>query len=224
MAVITPYRLSEEIMKLLLGSDPQAASNVTINELKISIGQVINNLLKIDYLSVNTKLGEAIPNGSVLATYDGIAYTSWKQGRSKATLPIKPLKLPRNMGVWSIYLTSDPTKEFIPLQMGQGNLIISQPMINELMGHVGYEVFGMEIVFTKDLRLLYPDDTLSMRLAVMDISQYDDWDILPILPEQEWTVKQEVFKMYSQEPIADKLVDDSVKEQANTPVRQQQQN
>ena len=58
----------------------------------------------------------------------------------------------------------------------------------------------------------------------VDISQYDDWDVLPILPEQEWTVKQEVFKMYSQEPIADKLVDDSVKEQKNTPVRQQQQN
>ena len=40
----TLYRLSEEIMNLLSGGAIQSASNVTINDVKISVGQVINQL------------------------------------------------------------------------------------------------------------------------------------------------------------------------------------
>lgn len=227
----TIYRISEEILKALSGGDIQAASNISINEIKISVGQVINQLLKIDYLKVNLKMGEMIPNGSVLGLYEGIAVTSYGTGRSKATLPIKPLKLPRNMGVYAIYpnYNESPSsvyeldKEFIPLQMGQSSLLKSQPLISDLIGQVGYETFGMELIFNKDLKLLFPNITLAMRLAIMDISQYDDWDILPILPDQEWQVKQEVIKIYSQVGVSDLLVDSSNKQQQGIPVQQQQQ-
>lgn len=224
MAVITIYRISEEILKALSGGDIQAATNISINEIKISVGQVANSLLKTEHFQINGKMGEMIPNGSVLGLYEGITPISWVNGRSKANLPIKPLKLPRNMGIWSIYLTDNPENEFIPLQMGQTNLIKSQPMINDLLGQIGYEPLGaLDIAFTKDLPQLYPGKTLSMRLAIMDISQYGDYDILPILPEQEWQIKQEVIKLYSNVGVTDKLVDPSVKQQQNIPVREQQQ-
>jgi hypothetical protein len=58
----------------------------------------------------------------------------------------------------------------------------------------------------------------------MDISQYGDYDTLPILPEMEWQVKQEVVKMFSAKKTPDVLVDSSAKEQTDIPVRQQQQN
>jgi hypothetical protein len=223
MAIVTIGRLSQEILKMLSGGEIQVAGNITQNEIKISIGQAINSLLKTEHFQVNEKMGEKIPNGSVLALYEGITPVSWVTGRSKATLPIKPLKLPRNMGVWSIFFSDDPSKEFIPLQMGQTNLIQSQPMINGLLGQIGYETLGLELNFTKDLPLLYPGKTLSMRLAVMDISQYGDWDILPVLPEQEFQIKDMVIKMYSGVGIGDRLVDATTKEQQNIPVTQQQQ-
>jgi hypothetical protein len=222
MSFPTTYRLAEEIMMLLSGGEIQAAKNVTIGEIKIAIGQVINSLLKVDYLSVNVKMGEAIPNGTAIATYDNIAVSQFKQ-RSKASLPIKPMKLPRNMGIFSVYRTLDPETEFIPLQMGQGNMLKSQPMINDLLGQVGYENFGDQLIFTKDLTLLFPSETISMRLAIMDISLYDDYDLLPILPEHELQVKQQVVQMFVGEGIADKLVDSTNKQQQNTPVREQQQ-
>jgi hypothetical protein len=53
------------------------------------------------------------------------------------------------------------------------------------MGQVGYENFGMDVIFTKDLKTLFPDIKLAMRLAIMDISMMGDFDPLPILPEQE---------------------------------------
>lgn len=224
MAVVTIYRLAEEIIKILNGGDIQLASNVSLNEAKISIGQVVNAMLKTEHFQVNEKMGEKIPNGSVLGLYEGIVPVSWYTGRSKATLPIKPIKLPRNMGIWSVYRTSDPSNEFIPLQMGQSNLIKSQPMINNLLGQIGYEPLGgMDISFTKDLPLLYPGETLSMRLAIMDISQYGDFDPLPILPEMEWEVKKEVVKLYAGEIVADKLVDSSNKMQQGVPLKNQQQ-
>lgn len=228
MAVITIYRISEEILKMLSGGNLQAASNISLNEIKISVGQVCNQLLKVEHFSINEKMGEKIPNGSVLGWYEGIEVTS-SNNRSKASLPIKPLKLPRNMGVFGVYPKTttdgyyDTDNEYIPLQLGQSGLLKSQALINDLMGQVGYETVGMELIFTKDIKKLFPNITLALRLAIMDISQYDDYTPLPILPEQEWQVKQEVIKLYSGVGVADLLVDQSNKQQQNIPVTQQKQ-
>lgn len=224
MAALTLYLLAEQSFNLIEGGDPKAASSISFNELKIACANVINKLLKVDYLQLNAGMGETIPNGSVLGLYEGITPVQWVTGRSKATLPVKPLKLPRNMGIWSIYRTSDPNNEFIPLQMGQSNLIKSQPMINDLLGQVGYESLGaMDIAFTQDLTQLFPGETLSMRLAILDATQYGDYDILPLPPEFQWDVVNEVYKLYSTQPTADKVVEATAAEQTAIPINKQAQ-
>ncbi len=223
MAAPTIYRLAEEILKIVSGGDIQASTNVSINEIKVSIGQVLNQILKTEYFSVNTKSGEAIPNGYCLATYTGIDVTQYGNGKSKATLPIKPMRLPRNMGVYSVYPSGNPDKEFIPLQLGQTSLLQSQPLLNTLLGQVGYEVKGDTIYFTKNLLQGQSSYTIDMQLAIMDVSQYGDYDPLPILPEHEWQIKQEVVKLYSQVGIADMLADATTKQQQNIPLKDQQQ-
>lgn len=226
--VVTIYRLVEEIRKILLQGEIPVAANISYGEIKVSIGQVANQLLKVEHIQVNEAMGEKIPNGSVLGWYENIEVFTWNN-KSKAELPIKPLKLPRNMGVFSIYPKYEESdnyeldKEFIPIQMGQGGLIKSQPMVNDILGQVGYEVFGNSVVFTKNIKGLYPNVKLAMRLVVMDVSLYGDYDPLPILPEQEWEIKKEVLKLYGIVGIADSLVDSSTKEQQNIPIREQKQ-
>ena len=228
MAAPTIYRLSEEILRILNGGQIDAATNVSLAEIKIAIGQVANSLLKVEYFTVNLKMGEIIPNGTVLGLYEGVSCET-SNGKSQATLPIKPQKLPRNMGVWAVYMRKELNgnyeydNELIPLQMGQGGLIKSQPLLNDLLGQVGYECFGDKLVFTKDIKSLFPDVTLAMRLAIMDVSQYGDWDALPLLPEMEFQIKQEVVKMYSEEPVADNVVDSSNTENKGLPIAQQKQ-
>lgn len=228
MAVQTIYRLAEQVLSLVEGGDPKAASSISIPEIKIACGQVINAILKTDYLTVNGSLNEVIPNGSVLGLYEGIEVIS-SNGKSQATLPIKPLKLPRNMGVWAVYpkyTTSsnyDYDNEFIPLQMGQGALIKSQPLFNDLLGQIGYECFGEKLYFTKDIKSLFPDVVLAMRLAIMDIAQYGDYDMLPLPPEYEWEVLKQVYQMYSTQPIPDKTVDATVAENKGILPNQQKQ-
>lgn len=228
MAVSTIQRMAEQAAALLEGGELAAGSSVEYSELKVALGQVINVLIKAEYFSINVKMGEVIPNGSILGFYEGVAVES-SNGKSQATLPIKPLKLPRNMGVFAVYpkYTTDSNydydKEFIPLQMGQGGLLRSQPMINDLLGQVGYECFGDKLQFTKDIKALFPDVVLAMRLAVMDISQYGDFDALPITPELESEAIMQVVKMYSSQPVVDKIVDATVKEEKTTPIREQKQ-
>lgn len=224
----TLYRLSEEIMNLLSGGAIQSASNVTINDVKISVAQVCNQLLKTEQLTINERMGEKIPNGTTLGWYEGISVSSYN-GVSRALLPIKPIKLSRNMGIFSIYPkytlngNYEFKKEWIPVQMGQLGLIDSQPLFNNLLGQVGYENFGMEIITNIDVKALFPNVVLAMRLAIMDISLYSDYEPLPILPEMEWQIKQQVVSLYSKEPLTDLVVDVTSKQQQNVPVKQQEQ-
>ncbi|MES2287386.1 MAG: hypothetical protein V4547_16960 [Bacteroidota bacterium] len=228
MGVVTIYRLAEQALSLIEGGDLKAASSLSINEIKIACGQVINAILKTDYLTINGKMGEVIPNGSVLALYENIPCET-NNGKSQATLPIKPYKLPRNMGVWGVYpkYANDQNyeydKEFIPLQMGQGSLIKSQPLLNDLLGNVGYECYGDKLYFTKDIKSLFPDVVLAIRLVIMDISQYGDYDMLPVPGEYEWDIITQVYKMYSTQPIPDKVVDATSAEKKGEPLNQQKQ-
>lgn len=224
MAVITIYRLAEQAHGLIEGGDPQAASSIGFNELKIACGQVINQMLKADYLNTNMPMGELIPNGAVLGLYENIQVVQDGTGRSKAYLPIKPLKLPRDMGVWSVYPSGQPQNEFIPIQMGQHNMLRSQPMISDLLGQVGRETLGNVVRFTQDLTNGGGTTaTVDMRLAVMDVSLYGDYDMLPVPPEWEWDILREVYKMYSTQPIPDKVVDSTQSELKGVQVNDQKQ-
>lgn len=224
MGVITRYRIAEQVFNLIEGGDPKAASSISMNEIIISVGQVANKMLKAEYFSSKTPLGETIPNGAILGLYSSISVSQDGNGFSKCTLPVKPLTLPRNMGVWSVYPHDKPREEFIPIQMGQINLLRSQPMINDLSGQVGYEVLGDRIVFTKDLTKAGTESaTVDMRLAVMDMEQYDDYTMLPLPPEWEWDIIKEVYAMYSTQPIPDKVVDATTAELMKTPMREQSQ-
>lgn len=218
----TLYRLAEECLRLIAGGNPDVASKVHINELKISVAQCANSLLKTEYLQVNVPLSETIPNGAMLGLYENILVTKWLT-KSKCKLPVKPLKLPRNMGVFAVFSPLDPDCEYIPLEMGQSTLLQSQPLINDLLGQIGYSTYGDEIVFTKDLTLPNTPVYVSMRLVILDFSLYDDWAILPILPETEFQIKKEVTAMYLGEPVADKIVDPGRAEQKGVPLKQQTQ-
>jgi hypothetical protein len=80
----------------------------------------------------------------------------------------------------------------------------------------------MDVIFTKDLTIPNTSVYVTVRLVILDFALYGDWDPLPLPPEMEWQIKQEVLKLYSIEKIPDKLVEPLVKE-PGVPTTQQQQ-
>lgn len=217
----TKYRLAEQVVRLLNGGNIPVATKVKIDEAKLAIEQCLNKMLKMEYLNTNVPFGELIPNGASVATYENIPVVQYGT-RSKSKLPAMPLKLPRGIGVYEIFDPANMDCPFIPLEMGQKGLLSTQPMISGLLGQVGYEWYGMDIIYTTDLTQPDPIE-VTMRLVVLDISQYTDHDILPIPADMEWDCIQEAYKLFSTEPISDKLVDSSENEQNNVPLIQQRQ-
>lgn len=217
MAIVTKQRLADECLRIINGGNAGTNTKVWIEEVMISVAQVCNSLLKVDYMQTNLPMAELIPNGAVLGLYENILVTSIS-GRAVCTLPIKPMKLPRNIGVFSIF---DEECEYIPLQMGQANLLETQSLLSDLLT-AGYEVFGDRVVFRSDITLGNDSPKyVSARLLIMDFNQYTEYEPLPILPEMEWEIKKQVVAVYLGEPMADKLVN-SNKEQKQ-PIQTQSQ-
>lgn len=202
-------KISEQIQRFLGGGRTPTGQKVHLYEIRIAVEQVINKLLKTEYFQSNLGLGETIPNGLVLATYDNIPVVPYKNV-SQSTLPAYPVKLPLNMGVFMIFSNNDVTNVYIPLQQGDVAMLIKEPLINNLLGQVGYEVAGLQVMYNKDLTnggTVTP--TVTMRLAVLDIAQYSDTDLLPLPSSMEWDVITEICKFYGVEPAPVKIIDGS---------------
>ena len=220
--MVTKYRLAEEIHRLIDAGNRQAASKIHINELMLSVAQVANSLLKAEYFQANVPFQEMIPNGAMIATYDNLLVSKWGT-TSKITLPAKPIRLPRNIGVFSVYQMISPFDHFIPVEMGQFTMIRGLRMISDCLDNVGYEVYGNDIVFTRDITNDPTPVYCSVRLVILDISQYGDYDPLPLPADMEWEIKKQVLALYISEGASDKLVDSSVSESKNIPSQQQAQ-
>jgi hypothetical protein len=182
---------------------------------------VANQLLKLEYMQTNLPMGEMIPGGASIATYDNLLAYKYKNV-SAINLPVHPLRLPRDLGCWSIFPTADPSSEFIPLQNGQDTLIKSQSLVSQLGGSIGYSRYGLLVQFTADITIPNTQVPISARLVVLDFNNYSDWDPLPLTADHEWQIKQEVVRLYGGEPVPDKLVDPGVKEQ-RIPIKDQAQ-
>ena len=95
---------------------------------------------------------------------------------------------------------------FIPVQGGQIAIIKSQPLISELMGHVGYWVIGKDVIFHKDISL-NGVVKVSMNLVVFDIAKYGDYDPLPIPADMEEQIINEIMKALAPVQQGDRVVD-----------------
>lgn len=207
MAIITKYFLAEQVQRLLAAGDPGVADKVHIDEIKAAVNNVINVQLKAEHFSQTLPGGETIPEGLSLCTYDNVAVTTYK-GVSKAVLPVMPVSLPRNLGVYHVGKTDNLDCGFIPIQSGQFAFIKVQRQISTILDQTGYYPEGREIFFTTDLTAGTPAITaVLMKLVVMDISKYSDYEMLPLPADMVWSVLTEVYKMFSSEQMPAKIVD-----------------
>ena len=177
------------------GGITKATDAVQMEDVIEALGQMVNTQFKTQHFSVTLAAGETIPDGLVLADYTATA-TSFGGKKAKATLPVMPVSLPRNMGVFAVSPNEDFSSPYIPLQAGQPELLSGQPLISQLLGQTGYIVKGREIITTTDVTI-EEITTLYLRLVVFDISVYDDYDSLPIPFDYETTIVDELVKRFA---------------------------
>lgn len=187
----------------MLKGNPVISARVHMNDIKLLVEQVANQLLKAETLSVNMADGDSLPPNCMIYTYDNVPVTTYKTTKSKATLPSIPVSLPRNMGVFHVSKTDAIDEPFIPIPASTYGIIKPQALLGDLSGLIGYEVIGKDIVFTQNL----PGQSVNnvfIRLVGVDLSQVTDYELLPLSSDMEAQIVQTVYNILVQAPPADR--------------------
>ena len=193
MAGTTKYLMAEQILTRLAGGYRDSNQPVQMEDVVKAIEQVINTMFQTQYYSATLPTGETVPDNLMIAFYEDISVVAYGD-KAKADLPIVPISLPRNMGIYRVVNSEDI--DFIPVPLGQGALLKADKLLNDLLGSVYYEVRKNEIIFSKDVTLLGVD-TVNMYLVVMDISLYSNTDPLPIPANMEEEIIEKVFAKFA---------------------------
>lgn len=96
-------KLAEQILYRISGGIHSTASPVQLEDVYEAINQKVNALIKAEVFSVTLASGDTIPEGLMTATYENIKVVPYGK-RSMAILPAMPVRLPRNMGVFEIWI------------------------------------------------------------------------------------------------------------------------
>lgn len=193
MAGTTKYLMAEQILTRLAGGYRDSNQPVQMEDVVKAIEQVVNSTFQMQYYSATLPTGETIPDNLMVAYYENIPVTSFGE-KAKATLPVMPISLPRNMGVYRV--TDENDNDYIPVPLGQGALIKADKLLNDLLGNVWYELRNFTVVFSKDITLLGVT-TVNMYLVVMDISLYSNTDPLPIPAGAEDEIIEKVYAKFA---------------------------
>lgn len=203
----TLYSISESV-KGMLHRDPASASRPTLPVIKTMVIQVINSMIGLQHFTKTMGGGENIPDGLSLAAYDNIAVESYKN-ISRSVLPVMPVSLPLNMGIYHVGKTDDIVNGFVPFQPGEMQLIGEEEIISDILGEIGYWPAGKYIYYNRDITVNgdYSINEVFMFLVVKDLSLYAEFDMLPIPSSMEADVIMNTYKQFSSQTIESKKVD-----------------
>jgi hypothetical protein len=161
------------------------------------MNQSINKVLKLQ-VADSFKAGLVDVPKCNLLEYTCAVTADAGNNRSYITLPAIPLTLPMDMGIWSIAAATGAMTPYIPIPT-QDVLVFQGANLSYLEGKIGYYLQGKRVYFTKNITLTANGTVTSVvvNLLVMDFSQIGDNDVLPISPEVESAIIDDVLQTIS---------------------------
>lgn len=188
--------IGEQVLFRLAGGVSDTSFPVQDFDVWKALEQKVNSLFKLKHFDTTLPSGETIPENTMIATYENVAVTSNDNGTSQSTLPIIPISLPKNVGIFLIYDPAFPDMPFIPLQRGQKAMLRVDEILGNIMGLIAYEPKNNVIIYNQDITL-FDIDEVTMELCVLDMSQYGITDRLPIPADMEERLVNELVMEFS---------------------------
>lgn len=202
---VTKRIIADAVLFRLAEGFPNVQGSVQKQDIYFAMEQKINAKFRMRQFE-NLQGGETIPDGLTMATYEGVAVTSVGD-KSKSVLPVMPISLTRNMGVFDIRNNGN---SFIPLMPGQTNLLRVDSLLNSLLNQVAYEPKGTTIYYNTDITLL-GYTTVDMDLIVTDVLSLSETDLLPIPADYSDELTTELFAQFSPKPTSIKETNPLIK-------------
>ena len=170
---------------------------IDTREINLLMNQSINKVLKLQ-VADSFKAGLVDVPKCNLLEYTCAVTADAGNNRSYITLPAIPLTLPMDMGIWSIAAATGAMTPYIPIP-AQDVLVFQGANLSYLEGKIGYYLQGKRVYFTKNITLTANGTVTSVvvNLLVIDFSQIGDNDVLPISPEVESAIIDDVLQTIS---------------------------
>ena len=195
--MVTKAIIREQVLRRIEAGFPSVRSQVKPLELDFAITQVANALLKVAHLNTTYNLdGESIPDGAMVATYENLPVFKGYGFNSMVALPAMPMMLPEKMGVFSVYPSGSPEKEFIPLPQGVYNTLKGTNIFNPIDTDF-YTWDNKHITIYADL-LGANIPTVDVKLCIADLSAMGDNDILPISADVQADIVNKVVEQFAE--------------------------
>ena len=156
---------------------------IDVRIIDVDVEQSINKFLKPQIL-------QGFKNGQIEVPTCNIIEYSLTASNNSVSLPVYPLQLPMNMGVWRVILGDGD--DAIPINTAMDS-VYSGTNAAYLEGQTGYTLSGLNIKFNKTTT-----GTIAVSLLVSDFNVTDVDDVLPISPELEADIVSDVLDRISQ--------------------------
>lgn len=151
-------------------------------EIDLLLEQAINKHFRLT-IEYNIKVGSTdIPQAAMLN------YTIAASG-NKVVLPVIPMSLANDMGLYTVALTASPLDFFIPIP-NQFIHVYKDPRSELIEGQGGYYRVGNEVRFLGTVT-----GNVNVTVIASDFSTFSNTDMLPILPETELDIINEILSV-----------------------------
>ena len=197
--IFTMAYMVERCRRLMSGGFPNDTDRTQDGEIRIAVGSVASKVLQSSSLNMQFGFdGEKIPDGAIISTYEKVPVSRGLGNTSTAKLPVTPINMPNRMGVFAVYPTGYPEREYMAIPPGVYNQVKVDQLINPLCDGL-YTWSGPTVTIYDDL-IGAGITSIDLQLCVMDWGKYGDNDILPISPDQEIDIINGVLQLYGHEP------------------------
>ncbi len=192
----TKFIIAEQVLFRYYGGYIDTSGPIKKHDVYKAIEQKLNSLFKLRHFDVTLPSGETTPDNLMIGVYENVTVISLNpSAKSKSLLPVTPISLPKNVGIYQVFNPKFPDFPFIPVMSGQRGLLRTDALLNDVLGQVTYEVKNNYLLFSKDLTLM-DCPVVTMELCVMDISLYSETDPLPIPADFEQTIVDELVAAF----------------------------
>lgn len=166
---------------------------IDLREIKLLVNQSINKVLKLQ-VAESFKAGMVDVPKCNIVEYTCAVTSQPTNSRAFITLPVIPINLPMDMGIWSISASNAAMTPYIPIP-AQDVIVFQGTNLSALEQQVGYYIQGKKIYFTKDITTVANGSITSVlvNLLVSDFSTQGDNDLLLISPEVENSIIEDVL-------------------------------
>jgi hypothetical protein len=187
----TRNKITEQCERLYLRAFPDKEDlerRVERREVALLVDQVANELLALEPRQLSRMGTIEIPTSMIATYFNQPVYQEPNGGRFFSVLAAFPIRLPMDMGVWSV---SSATETFIPVQTEFFDLLGKEPE-GLLENQIGFYVEGRKIFFTRN-----PNGPVRQKLLIVDPSLLSPFDPYPIPADMEAEVVTRVVAILS---------------------------